>query len=73
MIDELSTDIMALAKATIITPITISNVLDINFGNVEIQAVTVAKLEDNDNNRHSLNDGRTLIINIITHYLNLFT
>jgi len=73
MIEGLSTDIMALAKATIITPITISNVLDINFGNVEIQAVTVAKLEDNDNNRHSLNDGRTLIINIITHYLNLFT
>jgi len=73
MIERLSTDIMALAKATIITPITISNVLDINFGNVEIQAVTVAKLEDNDNNRHSLNDGRTLIINIITHYLNLFT
>ena len=73
MIEGLSTDIMALAKATIITPITISNVLDINFGNVEIQAVTVAKLEDNDNNRHSLYDGRTLIINIITHYLNLFT
>lgn len=73
MIERFSTDIMALAKTTIITPITISNILDMNFGNVEIQAVTVNKFEDNDNHRHSLNDGRTLIINIITHYLNLFT
>jgi hypothetical protein len=36
---------MVLAKATIIAPITISNVLDMNFGNLEIQAGTADKLE----------------------------
>ena len=45
MIEVLSTNIMVLAKATIIAPITISNVVDMNFRNVAIQAGTADKLE----------------------------
>jgi|TARA_B110000967_G_scaffold64023_1_gene66006 hypothetical protein len=64
---------MVLAKATIIAPITISNVVDMNFRNVAIQAGTADKLEDYNNNEDSKNLDRTLIINIISNYLNLFT
>ena len=55
MIMELSKSEITKATATIIVPITIANVLDINFSNVDIQAGTVDKLEDKNNDVDSIN------------------
>jgi hypothetical protein len=73
MIMGLSKSEIAKATATIIAPITIVNILDINFGNVAMQARTADKLKDKNISKNSISDDRTLIIKAITHYLTLFT
>ena len=55
MIMELSKSEITKATTTIIAPVTIANVLDINFRNVAIQARIVDKLEDKNNDVDSTN------------------
>jgi len=52
---ELSKSEITKATTTIIVPITIANILDINFRNVAIQARIVDKLEDKNNDVDSTN------------------
>ena len=52
---ELSKSEITKATTTIIAPVTIANVLDINFRNVAIQARIVDKLEDKNNDVDSTN------------------
>jgi hypothetical protein len=49
------------------------NAIDMNFGNVAIPPGIAYKLEGQNNDGNSINDERTLIINVIVHYLHLFT
>jgi hypothetical protein len=65
----------SIAKVTvpIIASITIANAVDMNFGNIAIQAKIVDKFEDKNNDGASINDDRALIIKVIAKYLQLFT
>jgi len=55
MIMELSKSEITKVTTTIIVPITIANILDINSRNIAIQAGTVDKLEDKNNDVDSIN------------------
>jgi hypothetical protein len=60
MIVGCSNNAMAQVTLTIIAPITIANEVDMNFGNVAIQAGIADKLEDQNNDGGSINGDSTL-------------